>query len=76
MDHLKAIVNNSDCNKMNSNSIATIFGPLFTCTNNFDSFNLRKTIEVFKFLLDIWPSKKGNPFYFLNIISFYFKINL
>ena len=56
MDHLKAIVNNSERNKMNSIAIATIFGPLFCLETN--SFNLRKTIEVFKFLLDIWPSKK------------------
>lgn len=58
MDHLKAIVNNSERNKMTSQQIAIIFGPLFTCTDN-DSFNLRKTIEVMKFLIEIWPSKKG-----------------
>ena len=57
LDHLKAIVNNSERNKMSANAIATIFGPLF-CTDN-NSFNLRKTIEVFRFLIDIWPSKKG-----------------
>ena len=72
MDHLKAIVNNSERNKMTSQSIAIIFGPLFTCTDHFDSFNLRKTIEVFKFLLDIWiPNKKGK----LKIKSFLFSIN-
>lgn len=58
MDHLKAIVNNSERNKMTSQQIAIIFGPLFTCTEN-DSFNLHKAIEVFCFLIDIWPTKKG-----------------
>lgn len=57
MDHLKSIVNNCERNKMSANSIATIFGPLF-CTN-INCLNLRKSIEVFKFLLDIWPTKKG-----------------
>ena len=57
MDHLKNISSNSDKNKMTTQSLATVFGPLFTC--HYESDNLHKSIDVFRFLLDIWPSKNN-----------------
>ena len=44
---------------MNSHALAQIFGPLFTC--HYESENTHKSIEVFKFLLDMWPSGKRKP---------------
>lgn len=57
MDHLKTLMSHSEKNKMTSQSLSTIFGPLFTC--HFDSDNIHKSIEVFRFLLDMWPSKNN-----------------
>ena len=51
------LTSHSDKNKMTSQSLATIFGPLFTC--HYESDNIHKSIEVFRFLLDIWPSKNN-----------------
>jgi len=60
MDHLKLLISHSDKNKMTSQALAAIFGPLFTCHHESD--NIHKSIEVFKFLLDIWPIKQPrNP---------------
>lgn len=56
MDHLKLVTSHSDKNKMNSQSLSQIFGPLFTCY--YESENIHKSIEVFKFLLDLWPAPK------------------
>ncbi|KAI1280857.1 Cytoplasmic polyadenylation element-binding protein 1 [Halotydeus destructor] len=58
MDHLKLVTKHSEKNKMTSQALAAIFGPLFTCSTESD--NLHKSVEVFKFLLDIWPSRKGS----------------
>lgn len=45
---------------MNSQALAICFGPLFTCHSETESF--AKPIQVFKFLLDIWPShRRGKP---------------
>jgi len=60
MDHLKLLISYSDKNKMTSQALATIFGPLFTCHHESD--NIHKSMEVYKFLLDIWPIKQPrNP---------------
>lgn len=56
MDHLKLVVANQDKNKMNTQALAQIFGPLFTC--HYESDNIHKSVEVFKFLLDMWPANK------------------
>lgn len=56
MDHLKLIVSHSEKNKMNTQALSQIFGPLFTC--HYESDNIHKSVEVFKFLLDMWPSGK------------------
>ncbi|XP_054162005.1 rho GTPase-activating protein 100F-like isoform X2 [Oppia nitens] len=56
MDHLKKIMSHSDRNKMSSQAIAICFGPLFTCHS--ESENLHKPIEIFKFLLVIWPKRR------------------
>lgn len=57
MDHLKLAMGHSERNKMSSQSLAIIFGPLFTCHT--ETENLLKPIEVFKFLLEIWPIRRG-----------------
>ncbi|XP_075677737.1 rho GTPase activating protein at 100F isoform X2 [Dermatophagoides pteronyssinus] len=57
MDHIKLIHINSDRNKMTSQALAICFGPLFSCHDQSDS--VYKPIQVFKFLLDIWPRRKG-----------------
>jgi hypothetical protein len=59
MDHLKLVVTHSEKNKMNSQALSQIFGPLFTC--HYESDNIHKSVEVFKFLLDMWPSGKRKP---------------
>ncbi|CAG2170030.1 unnamed protein product [Oppiella nova] len=58
MDHLKKIMSRADRNKMSSQAIAICFGPLFTCHS--ESENLHKPIEVFKFLLEIWPQRRSS----------------
>ncbi|XP_076347062.1 rho GTPase-activating protein 100F-like isoform X2 [Tachypleus tridentatus] len=60
MDHLKLVSTRSERNKMTSHSLAMCFGPVVMChTETGDSVvDLRKTIDVFKYLLDIWPAKK------------------
>lgn len=57
MNHLKLIASNSEKNKVNANVLATIFGPLFVC--HYECDNIHKSVQVFKFLLDIWPSKNN-----------------
>lgn len=73
MDHLKLIVSHSDKNKMNTQTLSQIFGPLFTC--HYESDNIHKSVEVFKFLLDMWASGKRkqqqpgpSPFSLLRLI--------
>ena len=58
MDHLKLVVKHNDRNKMSAQNLAIIFGPLFTCHS--ESESLTKVIDVFKFLLETWPIRKGN----------------
>ncbi|XP_025017984.1 rho GTPase-activating protein 100F isoform X2 [Tetranychus urticae] len=58
MDHLKLVESQSERNKMNSQALATAFGPLFTAHP--ESESLRKPIEVFKFLIEIWPARRGS----------------
>ena len=50
-------MSHAERNKMSAQSLATIFGPLFTC--HFESETLHKPIEVFRFLLEIWPARRG-----------------
>lgn len=57
MDHIKLIHLNADRNKMTSQALAICFGPLFSC--HADSESVHKAIQVFKFLLDIWPQRRG-----------------
>ena len=57
MDHLRLVMSHAERNKMSAQSLATIFGPLFTC--HFESETLHKPIEVFRFLLEIWPARRG-----------------
>lgn len=64
MDHLKVVASHSDKNKMTPQALAMIFGPLFTCHS--ESEYIHKSVEVFKFLLEIWPNKKGKC---LNIVA-------
>lgn len=61
MDHLKLVESQSERNKMNSQALATAFGPLFTAHP--ESESLRKPIEVFKFLIEIWPARRGKSKY-------------
>ncbi|XP_022241336.1 rho GTPase-activating protein 100F-like isoform X1 [Limulus polyphemus] len=60
MDHLKLVSNHSERNKMTSQSLAMCFGPVVMChTETGDpAVDLRKTIDVFRYLIDIWPAKK------------------
>ncbi|CAG2109405.1 unnamed protein product [Medioppia subpectinata] len=58
MDHLKKVMGRADRNKMSSQAMAICFGPLFTCHS--ESENLHKPIEVFKFLLEIWPQRRSS----------------
>ncbi|RWS16420.1 rho GTPase-activating protein 100F-like protein [Dinothrombium tinctorium] len=57
LDHLRLVVSHSDRNKMTPQAMAICFGPLFTCHSETESF--KKPIEVFKFLLEIWPIRRG-----------------
>jgi len=57
MDHIKQVSSHQDRNKMSTQSLAIIFGPLFTSTG--DNEHLHKPIKVFKFLIEIWPLRRG-----------------
>lgn len=61
MDHLKLVTSHSDRNKMSSQSLAICFGPVVMCHTETGApvAELRKPIEVFKYLLEIWPNKRG-----------------
>lgn len=60
MDHLKLVTTHSDRNKMNPQNLSQCFGPVVMCHTETGApvINLRKTIEVFAFLLEIWPAKR------------------
>lgn len=57
VDHIKLVSLQSDRNKMTPAALAAVFGPLFTC--NAEEINLHRAIDVFKFLLEIWPAKRS-----------------
>lgn len=63
MDHLKLVTTHSDRNKMTAQSLAVCFGPVVMCHTETGApvADLRKPIEVFKYLLEIWPAKKAMP---------------
>lgn len=63
MDHLKLVTGHSDRNKMSSQSLAICFGPVVMCHTETGApvAELRKPIEVFKYLLEIWPTKRAVP---------------
>ncbi|GIZ04160.1 rho GTPase-activating protein 100F [Caerostris extrusa] len=48
-------------NKMSSQSLAICFGPVVMCHTETGApvAELRKPIEIFKYLLEIWPAKRG-----------------
>lgn len=57
MDHIKLVHVNAERNKMTSQALAICFGPLFSC--HYESDSVHKAIQVFKFLLEIWPARRG-----------------
>lgn len=57
MDHIKLVHINAERNKMTSQALAICFGPLFSC--HYESDSVHKAIQVFKFLLEIWPQRRG-----------------
>ncbi|XP_015926287.1 rho GTPase-activating protein 100F [Parasteatoda tepidariorum] len=63
MDHLKLVTSHSDRNKMSSQSLAICFGPVVMCHTETGApvADLRKPIEIFKYLLEIWPAKRAPP---------------
>lgn len=79
MDHLKLVTSHSDRNKMSSQSLAICFGPVVMCHTETGApvAELRKPIEVFKYLLEIWPTKRGknNPMKSKYIQTFIMKTN-
>ncbi|XP_055927921.1 rho GTPase-activating protein 100F-like isoform X1 [Argiope bruennichi] len=63
MDHLRSVTSHSDRNKMSSQSLAICFGPVVMCHTETGApvAELRKPIEIFKYLLEIWPAKRAVP---------------
>ncbi|XP_022243756.1 rho GTPase-activating protein 100F-like [Limulus polyphemus] len=61
MDHLKRVVSHSDRNKMTSQNLAVCFGPVVMChvLPKERSVELGKFIDVFRYLLNIWPAHRG-----------------
>ncbi|XP_076371423.1 rho GTPase-activating protein 100F-like isoform X1 [Tachypleus tridentatus] len=62
MDHLKQVVSHSEQSKMTSQNVAVSFGPIVMChiTPRERSIELRKSIDVFRCLLDMWPANRGD----------------
>ncbi|XP_075731935.1 rho GTPase activating protein at 100F [Rhipicephalus microplus] len=61
LDHLKLVSSRSDRNKMTSRALAECFGPVCVChaETGFPVSDLRRPIEVFAYLLDIWPLNRA-----------------
>ncbi|XP_064477488.1 rho GTPase-activating protein 100F-like isoform X2 [Ornithodoros turicata] len=65
LDHLKLVSSHGERNKMTARGLAECFGPVVMCHAEAGSLvtDLRKPIEVFAYLLEIWPLNRGgnNP---------------
>ncbi|CAN8010356.1 unnamed protein product [Ixodes pacificus] len=61
LDHLKLVSSRSDRNKMGSLALAQCFGPVVVChaESGAPVADLRRPIEVFAYLLDIWPLNRA-----------------
>ncbi|KAK8759813.1 hypothetical protein V5799_028920, partial [Amblyomma americanum] len=61
LDHLKLVSSRSERNKMGSRALAECFGPVCVChaETGFPVSDLRRPIEVFAYLLDIWPLNRA-----------------
>lgn len=61
LDHLKLVSSHSDRNKMTARGLAECFGPVVMCHAETGSpvTDLRKPIDVFAYLLEIWPLNRG-----------------
>lgn len=61
LDHLKLVTSRSERNKMGSQALAECFGPVVMCHTETGSpvADLRRPIEVFAYLLDIWPLNRA-----------------
>lgn len=70
LDHLKLVTSRSERNKMGSQALAECFGPVVMCHTETGSpvADLRRPIEVFAYLLDIWPLNRGE----LRLLPFLF----
>ena len=72
LDHLKRVAMKSDLNKMTSQNLAVVFGPVLLCPSpvNVDvdcTVDFKKHIDVLHYLLEIWPEIRG--MFFLTILS-------
>lgn len=61
MDHLALVVSQSERNKMTPQNLAICFGPVMMLqTEDGRDLDFIQTINVLRYLLEIWPCKSGN----------------